>query len=188
MKRSKLLTIPQPADRMLPAPTHLRRLFVALVVLLTMTAQTAWAGNLTSANLLIDSEIPEGTAGHYYYTMPRECNHTLTITEQDISDGKGTFNVYDYGGKNHDQDSYNLNEELVITAPLGYAVKITGTAKTDDGLYSASENLNVYDGTSTSGTYLGTFGTTSYPDRYNVNVQSSSNSIMLKFRSYIYSI
>ena len=43
MKRSKLLTIPQPADRMLPAPTHLRRLFVALVVLLTMTAQTAWA-------------------------------------------------------------------------------------------------------------------------------------------------
>ena len=43
MKQSKLLTIPQPADRMLPAPTHLRRLFVALVVLLTMTAQTAWA-------------------------------------------------------------------------------------------------------------------------------------------------
>ena len=43
MKRSKLLTIPQAADRMLPAPTHLRRLFVALVVLLTMTAQTAMA-------------------------------------------------------------------------------------------------------------------------------------------------
>ena len=43
MKQSKLLTIPQPATRMLPAPTHLRRLFVALVVLLTMTAQTAWA-------------------------------------------------------------------------------------------------------------------------------------------------
>lgn len=43
MKRSKLLTIPQAAVRMLPAPTHLRRLFVALVALLTMTAQTAWA-------------------------------------------------------------------------------------------------------------------------------------------------
>ena len=43
MKRSKLLTIPRAATRMLPAPTHLRRLFVALVVLLTMTAQTAWA-------------------------------------------------------------------------------------------------------------------------------------------------
>ena len=47
MKQSKLLTIPQPADRMLPAPTHLRRLFVALVVLLTMTAQTAWAETVT---------------------------------------------------------------------------------------------------------------------------------------------
>ena len=159
-----------------------------MLSILAMTAQTAWADNLTSANLLIDSEIPEGTAGHYYYTMPRECNHTLTITEQDISDGKGTFNVYDCGGKNHDQDGYNLNEELVITAPLGYIVKITGTAKTDDGLYSGSENLNVYDGTSTSGAYLATFGTTSHPDRYNVNVQSSSNSIMLKFRSYIYNI
>ena len=43
MKRSKLLTIPRAAARLLPAPTHLRRLFVALVVLLTMTAQTAWA-------------------------------------------------------------------------------------------------------------------------------------------------
>ena len=188
MKQSKLLTIPQPADRMLPAPTHLRRLFVALVVLLTMTAQTAWATDLTSANLLIDSEITEGMAGHYYYTMPRVCNNTLTITEQDISDGKGTFNVYDCGGKNHDQDWYNLDEALVITAPLGYAVKITGTAKTDDGLYSGSEYLSVYDGTSTSGAYLGKFGTTSYPEYYNVNVQSSSNSIMLKFLSYIYNI
>ena len=177
MKQSKLLTIPQPAARLLLA-----------TFLLALTAQTAWADDLTSANLLIDSEIPEGTAGHYYYTMPRECNHTLTITEQDISDGKGTFNVYDCGGKNHTVDSYNLNEELVITAPLGYAVKITGTAKTDDGLYSGSEYLSVYDGTSTSGTRLGKFGTTSYPERYNVNVQSSSNSIMLKFRSYIYSI
>jgi len=43
MKQSKLLTIPRAATRMLSAPTHLRRLFVALVVLLTLTAQTAWA-------------------------------------------------------------------------------------------------------------------------------------------------
>jgi len=150
-------------------------------LLLTMTAQTAWATDLTSANLLIDSEIPEGTAGHYYYTMPRQCNHTLTLTEQDISDGKGTFNVYDCGGKNHDQDWYNLNEALVITAPLGYAVKITGTAKTDDNQYKGLEYLSVYDGTSTSGAYLGKFGTTSHSEYYNVNVQSCSNSIMLKF-------
>ena len=47
MKQSKLLTIPQPAARMLLAPTHLRRLFVALVVLLTMAAQTAWADGLS---------------------------------------------------------------------------------------------------------------------------------------------
>ena len=47
MKRSKLLTIPRAATRMLPAPTHLRRLFVALVALLTMTAQTAWADDVS---------------------------------------------------------------------------------------------------------------------------------------------
>lgn len=159
-----------------------------MLSILALTAQTAWADNLTSANLLIDSEIPEGTAGHYYYTMPRQCNHTLTITEQDISDGKGTFNIYDCSGKNHDQDWYNLNDELVITAPLGYAVKITGTAKTDDNRYTGFEYLSVYDGTSTSGAYLGRFGTTSYSEYYNVNVQSSSNSIMLKFITQNYSI
>lgn len=159
-----------------------------MLSILALTAQTAWADNLTSANLLIDSEIPEGTAGHYYYTMQRVCNNTLTITEQDISDGKGTFNVYDCGGKNHDQDWYNLDEALVITAPLGYAVKITGTAKTDDNQYNGSEYLSVYDGTSTSGAYIGKFGTINYPEYYNVNVQSSSNSIMLKFVTSMWSI
>ena len=59
MKRSKLLTIPLAAVRMLLA-----------TLLLTMTAQMAWADNLTSANLLIDNEIEAGTAGHYYYNMP----------------------------------------------------------------------------------------------------------------------
>ena len=177
MKRSKLLTIPRAATRMLLA-----------TLLLALTAQTAWASDLTSANLLIDSEITEGTAGHYYYTMPRVCNNTLTITEQDISDGKGTFNVYDCGGKNHDQDWYNLNEALVITAPLGYAVKITGTAKTDDNQYKGSEYLSVYDGTSTSGAYLGRFGTTSHSEYYNVDVQSSSNSIMLEFVTSMWNI
>ncbi|MBO7047059.1 MAG: InlB B-repeat-containing protein [Prevotella sp.] len=159
-----------------------------MLSILALTAQTAWADNLTSANLLIDSEITEGTAGHYYYTMPRVCNNTLTITEQDISDGKGTFNVYDCGGKNHDQDWYNLNEALVITAPLGYEVKITGTAKTDDNQYQGSEYLSVYDGTSTSGAYLGRFGTTSHSEYYNVDVQSSSNSIMLEFVTSMWNI
>ena len=56
MKRSKLLTIPRAAARLLPAPTHLRRLFVALVVLLTMTAQTAGATE-TSTITVASSEI-----------------------------------------------------------------------------------------------------------------------------------
>ena len=51
MKRSKLLTIPLAAVRMLLA-----------TLLLTMTAQTAWADDLTSANLLIDSDKPYGVA------------------------------------------------------------------------------------------------------------------------------
>ena len=57
MKQSKLLTIPRAAARMLSAPTHLRRLFVALVALLTMIAQTAWADdvNITAEGQTIET-------------------------------------------------------------------------------------------------------------------------------------
>ena len=67
MKRTIKNLFPAPTDsrtggarlgaRMLPAPTHLRRLFVALVALLTMTAQTAWAEdvNITAKGQTIEN-------------------------------------------------------------------------------------------------------------------------------------
>lgn len=110
MKRSKLLTIPRAATRMLPAPTHLRRLFVALVVLLTMTAQTAWAEitgdgsaeNPYTINTATDWETfaqrvtnGETFEGKYVQLGDNFENSTSPITKtagyQD-KDFKGTFN------------------------------------------------------------------------------------------------
>ena len=94
MKQSKLLTIPQPADRMLPAPTHLRHLFVALVVLLTMTAQTAWADSwpeyITDVILVggTESEVNEAKSAHSDYTF----------ISQDLNAGCGSGSDYIYLG------------------------------------------------------------------------------------------
>ena len=182
MKRSKLLTIPRAAARLLLA-----------TLLLTLTAQTAWADNLTSANLLIDNEIEAGTAGHYYYNMPgyseNVVKHTLTLTEQDITDNKVPFKVYDNGGKNG-PFGYNVKAQLVITAPMGYAVKVEGTAKlTDNEL--GRDYLYIYDGTDDSAPVFKhhanheKFGTNSNESYYTVvGVQSSTNSLMLDFRTW----
>ena len=186
MKQSKLLTIPQPADRMLPAPTHLRRLFVALVALLTMTAQTAWADNVT---LSVDNEIDAGTAGHYYYNMPgytqgNTVHHTLTISEQDITDGKATFKVYDNGGKGGNY-GYTIRAYLTITAPEGKVVKVNGTANTFSG-GDFSDFLYIYDGTDNTapkfpnGAY---YKFCSDAGLSAVDVQSSNNSITLYFET-----
>ena len=135
MKRSKRLTIPRAAARMLPAPTHLRRLFVALVALLTMTAQTAWAEDVT---LTEDTDETEGTAARWYVNMPKTGTNTLTLSDAAVT----SFKVYDDGGKGNNY-SDNCDGYLVITAPAGHVLQLSGSIDT-----GTADKLTVYDGSS----------------------------------------
>ena len=122
MKRSKLLTIPQPADRMLPAPTHLRRLFVALVVLLTMTVQTAWADdvNIETTGQTISDE-----------TTWTDC--TVNVT----GSGTVTFsNRITISGT----VTLNLGTGATLTASRGIAVH-DGNSLTIDGTGTLNANI-----------------------------------------------
>ena len=160
-----------------------------LVVMLTMTTQTAWADDLTSANLQIDSEIAAGTAGHYYYLMPgytqgNTVHHTLTISEQDITDGKATFKVYDNGGKGGDY-GYTIRAYLTITAPEGKVVKVNGTVVTyTDG--SWGDFMYIYDGADNTAPKIRNGDSEKFCSQHYksaVDVQSSNNSITLYFET-----
>jgi hypothetical protein len=76
-----------------------RRVATTLLVtlLLTMTAQTAWAAE-TVVTLSVDNDIDEGTAGHYYVNMASSGTTTLTLSDASIT----TFKVYDDDGLNED--------------------------------------------------------------------------------------
>ena len=155
-------------------------------LLLTMTAQTAWADNVT---LSVDNEIDAGTAGYYYYNMPgytqgNTVHHTLTISEQDITDGKATFKVYDNGGKGGDY-GYTIRAYLTITAPEGKVVKVNGTVITyTDG--SWGDFMYIYDGADNTAPKIRNgdsekFCSQGYKSA--VDVQSSNNSITLYFET-----
>ena len=122
MKQSKLLTIPQPADRMLPAPTHLHRLFVALMVLLTMTSQTAWADdvNIEATGQTISDD-----------TTWENCTVNFT--------GSGTVTFYKritISGT----VTLNLGTGATLTASRGIAVN-EGNSLTIDGTGTLNANI-----------------------------------------------
>ena len=105
-----------------------RRVATLLLVtlLLTMTAQTAWAAE-TVVTLSVDNDIDEGTAGHYYVNMASSGTTTLTLSDASIT----TFKVYDDGGKNNHY-AYTGNSFLKITVPIGYVIGIAGTANSEN--------------------------------------------------------
>ncbi len=119
--------------------------FLTTLLVLLMTAVTAWAADV---NLSVDNAIDVGTAGHYYVNMPTTGTNTLTITAADIAEGKGVFKVYDDGGKDGDY-SLTCNGSLILTAPTGYVLQLSGSLTT-----LAGDPLTVYDGSGDSGTTL----------------------------------
>ena len=145
------------------------------LLLLVLTTMTAWAENV---NLSEDPDITVGTAGHYYVNMPKTGTNTLTITAQDIADGKGTFKVYDDGGKSG-YYSNDCNGYLTLTAPEGYVLYLSGSVTTDGGY----DKLTIYDGSTTSSTKL-LDGVTSSPANSKKDIKavtSTSNVTMLYF-------
>ena len=133
------------------APTAWRlRGAVVVHALLTIVmafagAQTARAGDI---NLSEDTGETAGTAARWYVKMPASGTSTLTLTTQDIAADKGTFKVYDSGGKG-DSAGRSRNGTLVINAPTGYRLLLQGnfitTTTTNDN------NLKVYNGAEATG-------------------------------------
>lgn len=104
---------------------------------------TAWAGDV---NLTEDTNEAEGTAARWFVTMPAgtEENH-LTLSDASIT----TFKVYDDGGKDGNY-SKGCRSLLIITAPEGYSIQLSGRIKTE----RSWDKLTVYDGDGTSTTKL----------------------------------
>ena len=105
-----------------------------------------------NVSLQTDNEIAAGTAGHYYVNMPSSGSSTLTLTEQDITDGKGTFKVYDDGGKNGNYSKLEGNNvTLTISVPEGYVLRFSGSIIT---YATSTEFISIYAGSGTDGMIL----------------------------------
>ena len=145
------------------------------------------------------------TADGQSVNMPLSGTSTVNI-----STGVSSFKVYDDGGSDGDF-SNNVNGTLVLKAPSGYVLELTGNIKTgayeqEVCLYSdlwdgfaichqygvnyhcdANDNLSAYDGTNTSATSLlnGVNGCSSRGPTWTSveRIQSSSNVMTLNFKS-----
>ena len=106
-----------------------------LTLLLTMTAQTAWGG----VNLTEDTGETAGTAARWYVNMPETGSNSLTLADASIT----SFKVYDDGGKSYSY-SDNCDGALVITAPSGHALRLSGSVCTQG--YPGGDFLKAYDG------------------------------------------
>ena len=153
MKRTIKNLFPAPTDsrtggarlgaRMLPAPTHLRRLFVALVALLTMTAQTAWADTWpTTWTESLNKEYNftgggSGTDTDPYWVNMKADYHNRSLY---IPNGVSSFMVYDDGGKDNNY-STGYSNTIALVAPTGYLLRVSGHIK-----IASASCLSVIDG------------------------------------------
>ncbi len=143
-------------------------------LLLATVAQTVWAADVT----LQDDN------GTKYVNMPATGTDILTLTDASIT----TFKVYDDGGKDGNY-SKNCNGYLILTAPAGYALELSGNIMIeyyDMYIDGRGDYLAIYDGTTNSAAkleeieYSHTYG--SWIDIG--SVRSSGQSMMLYFKSY----
>ena len=101
-----------------------------------------------------DMDFEYGQAGYYFVNLLKTGTKTLTLTAGDVQElekaSTSTIKIYDDQGKN--ANSMCGNSTLVLNAPEGYQLQLTGYVKT----YSSynDDNFKVYDGNSTSATLL----------------------------------
>ena len=158
-----------PAAGMLSGVRRVSMLLATL--LLTMTAQTAWAENV---NLTEDTSEGSSTAARWYVNVPSSGTNTLTLSDASVT----TFKVYDDGGKNGNY-SNNCKGTLTLTAPTGYVLQLSGSITTEMG----NDNLTVYNGSTTSDTkLLDAVFSTSWGEK-SITATSTGNSMMLYFKS-----
>ena len=95
--------------------------------------------------LSVDNDYTKGQDGYFYVNIPGGSG-TNTIT---LPAGLSSLKVYDDGGKNGNY-SANLNSTLVLTAPAGYVLQLSGSMMTE----ATYDFLTVYDNNEASGTKL----------------------------------
>ena len=124
------------------------------------------------------TEMPEATElsddGEPYINMPKAGAKTLAIP-----DNVESFKVYDDGGK---ADEYSLSSDgfLVLTAPEGKKLLLTGTMVTE----KKYDNLTVYDGDISNQKLLDSVGSESSGVPYDIGaVLSSGRTLTLWFMS-----
>ena len=151
-----------------------RRASLMLLVML-LTASNAWAGVV---NLTEDTGETAGTAARWYVNMPETGSNSLTLADASIT----SFKVYDNGGKSGSYSDY-CDGTLVITAPSGYGLRLSGTVCTEN--YNADDNLYAYDGNAVddSKRILIWYSWTSNVWREFTPVTSTGRSMTLRFKS-----
>lgn len=118
---------------------------------LTLTGQGSYHGTKTVTfyvhpdGLSTDRNFSYNDAGFFYVNMPTTGSTTVTLADADVT----TFMVYDDGGKN-ERYTMTCDGTLVINAPDGYLLRVTGSGK---GAWKHSF-LSVYDGTDNTATQL----------------------------------
>ena len=149
---------------------------------LTITGMGSYSGSQTVTfsvsecpeGLSIDNDFTKGQDGFYYVNMPITGTNTLTFSNSNIT----TFKVYDDGGKNSNY-SNKCNGYLILTAPTGYVLQLSGSINTE-----SSDNLTVYDGSTTSDTkLLDAVCSSTYMVEKSITATSTGNSMMLYFKS-----
>ena len=111
----------------------MKKLLLSFAML--MSAIGAWAGDVQ----LQDAD------GTKFVNMPYTGTDNLTLSDASVM----TFKVYDNGGV-EDRYSNNSDGYLLITAPVGYALQLTGTVQTE----TTYDYLTVYDGTTNEAAVL----------------------------------
>ena len=116
---------------------------------LTITGTGNYSGSQTLHFTVGDLSVDDGYSfpdpGRFYVNMPQTGTKTVTLTDACIT----AFKVYDDGGLSG-KYSNDCNGTLVLTAPVGYLLRLSGSITTEH-LY---DYLTVYDGSTTSTTTL----------------------------------
>lgn len=126
-----------------------RGAMMLLAALLTMTAQKAWADNVT---LSVDNDYNNTDVGYYYAKMPNSPNvkSTLTLNEEGVTACNGAFKLYDSGGKNGNYNAENdYGTKFTIEVPDDYVLNITGSSRS-----TYDHNWNIYDSSDTDDSKL----------------------------------
>ena len=121
--------------------------------------------------LSIDNSFQSNQAGYYYVNMPTTGTTTIIVPDGFTS----SFKIYDDGGKDSDYSS-NCSGTLVLSAPEGYKIKLSGEVRVNPDSY---DYLTIYDGANG-------YAALASKVTYDFSVLSSGNGMRICFKSGTY--